>query len=283
LLQIGKDSTLKLPYTHSNIEIVKSAHVRDLGIHLSEDLSFKYHITEMTSTATNFASWLLRTFRTRNREVMLLFLKTYLIPRLEYCSAIWNPYQIKEIEQIEAVQRSFTSKIENLDHLNYWERLHHLNLYSLQRRRERFIIIHTYKIYMKQAPNDINLVFHENPRLGTQCKRLPLNSKNAKLNTLRFNFFSHSAPRLFNVIPGQIKSAKTVESFKKHLDNFLRKIPDNPPTAGYKRINSNSLTEWVSSIQQVKVQMSQERLREQRMTDGDQNQLHEDVEAHRGT
>lgn len=126
----------------------------------------------MTTTAKNFASWLLRTFRTRNKDVMLLFLKTYLISQLEYCSAVWNPHQINEIEQIEAVlcNRSFTSKIENLEHLDYWERLQHLKLYSLQRRRERFIIIHTLKIYKKTAPNDLNLQFHENQRLGTQCK-----------------------------------------------------------------------------------------------------------------
>ena len=74
---------------------------------------------------------------------MLLFLKTYLVPRLEYCSAAWNPHKINEIEQLEAVQRSFTSRIDNMEQLNYWERLAKLKLFSLQRRRERFLIIHT--------------------------------------------------------------------------------------------------------------------------------------------
>ena len=155
----------------------------------------------MTTTATNVASWLKRTFRTRDKDVMLLFLKTYLISQLEYCSAVWNPHQINEIEQIEAVQRSFTSKIENMENLDYWERLQHLKLFSLQRRRERFIIIHTYKIYKKLAPNDLNIQFHDNPRLGIQCKRLSLKSNiTTKVKSLRYNFFSHSAPRLFNVI-----------------------------------------------------------------------------------
>ena len=108
---------------------------------------------------------------------MLLFLKTYLIPRLEYCSAAWNPHKIGEIEQLEAVQRSFTSKIENMEHLNYWERLAKLKLFSLQRRRERFLILHTWKIYKELAPNDLNLKFHMNTRLGIQADRLPLKAK----------------------------------------------------------------------------------------------------------
>ena len=279
LLQIGSDDSLKLPYQHGNINITKSENVRDLGVVISEDLSFKHHITEMVSNATKFSSWLLRTFYTRNNEAMLLFLKTYIICRLEYCSPVWCPHKIKEIEQIEAVQRSFTARIENLEKLDYWQRLEHLNLYSLQRRRERFAIIHAFKIHKKLAPNDVNLMFHDNPRLGIQCKRLPIKAKSAKLETIRFNFFSHSAPRLFNLIPKQIKVAKTVDSFKKLLDKFLSKIPDKPPVAGYKRVNSNSLIDWVGPVQQVKSQMLRQDLEEQRRCDRDQHQQHNIVEA----
>ena len=35
-----------------------------------------------------------------------------------------------------------THKITEVQHLNYWERLNELKLYSLQRRRERYIIIY---------------------------------------------------------------------------------------------------------------------------------------------
>ena len=235
LLQIGPHNALKLPYSLNNIHIEKSQHVRDLGIQISENLSFKFHITEMTTNASNYASWILRTFHSRNKDVMLLFLKTFIIPRLEYCSAVWHPTKIGEIEQIEAVQRSFTSRIDNMDDLNYWQRLESLDLYSLQRRRERYIIIHTHKIYHNLAPNDLNITFHENLRLGTQCKRFSFQCKRAHVNTLRSNFFTHIAPKLYNVIPKEVKSANTINAFKSRLDQFLRKIPDNPPTAGYVR------------------------------------------------
>ena len=258
LLQIGPHENLKYPYNTNNIEIKKSEYVKDLGIYVSEDLSYNFHITEMTRSASNYASWLLRTFRSRNQEVMLLLLKTYIIPRLEYASAVWNPTKISEIEQIEAVQRTFTSRIEDLDHMNYHERLQHLKLYSLQRRRERFIILHTYKIYKSLSPNDLNLEFQNHPRLGPQCKRLPLKSKITRIKNLRFSFFSHHAPRLFNIIPAKIKMANTLGTFKKYLDKLLNQIPDTPPTPGYKRANSNSLVEWVRSIQAARVVISAE-------------------------
>ena len=99
----------------------------------------------MIDNATNFSSWLLRTFRSREPEVMLLLLKTYIIPRLEYLSPIWTPHKTGEIEDIESVQRSFTAKIEGLEDYNYHQRLQKLNLYSLQRRRERYVLIHAFK------------------------------------------------------------------------------------------------------------------------------------------
>ena len=141
LLQIGPHNELKQPYSSNNIQIEKSSHVKDLGIYLSEDMSCKYHISQMTESASNFASWLLRTFITREKEVMLLLLKTYLVPRLEYCSPVWSPTKISEIEQVESVQRSFTRNIENLEGLNYHDRLKHLKLFSLQRRRERATLL----------------------------------------------------------------------------------------------------------------------------------------------
>ena len=59
----------------------------------------------------------------------------------------------KYIQAIEDIQRTFTYKITEVQYLNYWERLHELKLYSLQRRRERYIIIYIWKITQHMVPN----------------------------------------------------------------------------------------------------------------------------------
>ena len=53
--------------------------------------------------------------------------------------------------------------------LVYWDRFEVLNLMSLQRRRERYIIIHVYKIQKIPAPNDLSMKFYGHIRLGTRC------------------------------------------------------------------------------------------------------------------
>ena len=54
---------------------------------------------------------------------MLTLLKSLVIPLLEYCYQLWNPWKAKDIQAIEAIQRTFTYKIAEVLHLNYCERL----------------------------------------------------------------------------------------------------------------------------------------------------------------
>ena len=86
--------------------------------------------------------WVLRVFQIRKRSLMQTLLKSLVIPILEYCCQLYNPWEVKDIQAIEAIQRMFTYKITKVQHLNYWEKLHELKLCFLQRRRERYIIIY---------------------------------------------------------------------------------------------------------------------------------------------
>ena len=97
---------------------------------------------------------------------MLTLFKTFVRPRLEYVSPVWSPHLVGDISRIEAIQRAFTAKINGLDSLNYWERLRVLELYSLQRRRERYKILLLWKIYRGIVPNHMDIAFRETGRRG---------------------------------------------------------------------------------------------------------------------
>ena len=108
---------------------------------------------------------------------MLTLFKTMVRSRLEYCCPVWNPSKITDIEAIENVQRNYTRRILGCQQLDYWDRLKKLDLLSLQRLRERYILIHTWKMANDLAPNDINMVFKENARHGIKAIVPPLNNK----------------------------------------------------------------------------------------------------------
>ena len=136
--------------------------LRDLGITVSSDSSWTSHIRSSCNKARKMAAWVFSVFHSRNTGVMLTLYKSLVRSLLEYCSPL--------IQELESVQRTFTSKIRGLQHLHYWDRLKTLSVMSLQRRRERYIVMHMWKILHGFTSNDLEVQSTVNPRLGTLAK-----------------------------------------------------------------------------------------------------------------
>ena len=164
---------------------------------------------------------------------------------LEYCCLLWHPSKIPDIQELASVEKSFTARITGLQELSYWDRLQQLFLMSLQRRRERFIIMHMWKILHHHTSNDIIVQFVSRPRLGNLAV-VPSAYKysSAANQSLYDNSFAVIGPKLWNVIPYHLNSISNKEHFKSQLTQFLLSIPDTLPVRGYTVQNSNSLVCW---------------------------------------
>ena len=231
--------------TTSDIEISRKSIVRDLGVYLSDNYTWGPHINKMVNSSRKLVSWILGVFRDRSKAVMLQLYKSLIRSKLEYCCPLWDPWLVQDIQTIEDVQRHFTNRISGMSNMTYWERLSALNLYSLQRRRERYILIHTWKINRGLVPNDLHMTFIEHRRHGTQAKVPALNREaTAKAKTCYDNSFHVKAARLWNILPSHTKNFESLEAFKTSIANFLKRIPDRPPVTGYSTANHNSLLDW---------------------------------------
>ena len=115
--------------------------------------------------------WILRTFISRERTVMLLLFKSLVLSRVDNGSQLWSPHQKQHnICLIEKIQCFFTKHIDGMKDLSYPERLCALKLYSLQRRRDRYIIIHMWKIVEKLVPNlNTPITWKLSERRGRLC------------------------------------------------------------------------------------------------------------------
>ena len=97
----------------------------------------------------HLTGWMLRTFTSRDKLAMF---KALVMSRIDYVCQLWSPYIIKHINLVKKVQRSFTRCIYGMKGMSYPQRLTVLKLYSLQRRRERYIIIYVRKILEGHVP-----------------------------------------------------------------------------------------------------------------------------------
>ena len=171
-------------------------------------------------------------------------LQSIIQPHLDYCSPIWSPIQQNVINEIEDVQRNFTRRIEGLRDKDYWERLQYLNLYSQERRRERYSVIFIWKIAVGLT-RGYNLQFDNNLRRGRYVrernirKNSPTSVKKAREASL-----SVRGAKLFNMLPQSLRSYNSdkVDGFKRQLDQFLKTVPDQPLIQGRRRgAETNSL------------------------------------------
>ena len=129
--------------------------------------------------------------------------------------------------------------------LHYWDRLKHLSLMSLQRRRERFIILHMWKIFHYQTSNNVNIQFVLRPRFGNLASIPPTRRTSSAANqSLYDNSFAVMGPKLWNAMPYHLNVISDLEQFKNQLTKFMLSLPDTPPIRGHISLNSNSLLCW---------------------------------------
>ena len=241
-------------YTPSGGDIKEETTVRDLGVLMSNDLTFSEHIDKITTKCRKLVYWLFRVFKTRDYIPLLKLYKAMVIPRLDYCSQLWQPYKQQELKELEAVQRTYTSRINKFKDFDYWSRLKALKLYSVQRRFERYSIIYTYKVLESLAPNftvnKIQSTYSE--RRGRMCKIPPLTNRQCPsiVKNAREGSMAIRGPRLFNELPKYLRNVSSVSSdtFKKKLDRYLAQLPDQPTVDGYygrRAASSNSLLDVI--------------------------------------
>ena len=252
----SKTVQLNSVYHSDNAQIIEEKqHVRDLGITMSNDATFSTHIQNKCTSIKSKIAWVLRTFKTRDPLPMLTLWKTQIMCHLDYCSQLWSPCKTGNIQSLELLQKAFFTRIRGMQSMSYWDQLIHLKAFSLERRRERYQIIYTWRMLEGQVPNFVCTVIESyiNPRRGRLCK-VPVVSTSApcSIQTIRLSSLPFRGPRLFNSLPRSLRNLTgcDTQKFKCELDKFLAAVPDQPLIPGltqYRRIESNSVIDWINS------------------------------------
>jgi len=123
-----------------------SDETRDLGVIIDKKLNFNSHVSAVAQKAHVRASLILRTFKTRDPIFLTQAFIIYVRPLLEYCTSVWSPCSVSNINKIESCQGWFTKRIKGMSGMQYSERVACLNLESLQTRRLKCDLKICYKI-----------------------------------------------------------------------------------------------------------------------------------------
>ena len=204
-------------FTLKNVE-----DIRDLGVQLSKDLKFHKHISKICASARQRIYLLFRVFRTKSERALVRGYCTYVRPILEYCSPVWSPSYLGDLDKVEKIQKLFTRKLyyrlnPGHDRPVYSVRTHMYELETLERRRLLSDLKLCFAINKNLSALNFDRFFERpnrtNARVGNNMAvRLP------RFRTLlRKHHFSIRTIRPWNSLPNEVINSQTISTFLKNL------------------------------------------------------------------
>ena len=222
-MHIGHNS-MQGNYNMSNQQLPTTDQQRDLGIIITKDFKWQKQTEKSCKTANRVLWFIARNFRYKNKELILRLYKSLVRPHLEHAVQFWSNYLRRDIDKIEKIQRRATKMIPEIRNHSYHQRIQDLDLISLVQRRlqGQLIEVLKYLIEFTTASARGLFAFDLNDR-----KR----NNGAKLIVKHFNisvaqqFYPIKITSTWNVLPSEVVSSRTVNSFKNSLDKHWAENP----------------------------------------------------------
>jgi hypothetical protein len=189
---------------------------KDLGLTVTDTLSWKPHIANVVSKANKLLGLVKRTlgFRAPLKSKLLLY-KSLVMSTLNYASIIWSPDK-GDLILLESVQRRATKYILNDYDSDYKTRLARLDLLPISYIKEFYDLCFFYKCIHRFYDFDISHIIplpnvrRPGTRLGQDTSRLarqPIRTETAA------HFFSHRIVNLWNDLPMSVRSITCTNNF----------------------------------------------------------------------
>ena len=193
---------------------------RDLGVLVDNKLLFNQHIANIVHKAHIRARLILRSFSSRDCNILMKAFVTYVRPLLEYCSSVWSPFTATNISKIEAIRRSFTGNITGLSSCCYSDRLYNLHLELLEIRRLKcdLVSVTVYKLihgYLGVCSDVFFEIFIDCNIRGHQYK---IRKQYCSVNAFKYSFPNRCIDA-WNSLPATVANAATLHGFKRKLTN----------------------------------------------------------------
>ena len=228
VLTLGKFENIKYTnrYRICGQEMEHVFSEKDLGVTFDENISFDEHIANKINKANSVMGLIRRSFSYLDCKSFMSLYCAFVRPHLEYGQSIWSPHLRKHINALEAVQIRATKQVDNLSNMAYPERLKKLNLPTLAYRRLRGDLIEMFKHVNIYDSEILPSVFQRRSRPSRKhgCQLYERTAKDG-FRGVQLNSFYYRVPKVWNNLPSSVIEAKTINSFKNRLDDYLSNHP----------------------------------------------------------
>ena len=192
---------------------------KDLGVVIDFNLSFEEHIASKIRIANLIVGLIRRSFTFLDCKSFTRLYTAFVRPHLEYAQSVWSPHLAKYIDMIENVQIRATKLVDGLSKMDYPDRLKQLNLPTLVFRRMRGDMLEIFKHFNAYDKAVLSTSFQPRQRPSRKHPfQLILQNPKDGVRGKQTNGFYYRAVKLWNDLPRNVVSAKSINTFKSRLD-----------------------------------------------------------------
>jgi hypothetical protein len=195
--------------------------VRDLGVYMSPDLTFKEHVSQIVRSASRKSFCLLKAVRTRDPALLARLFSVYVRPVLEYASPVFNPTTSGLSLELESVQRRASRLIlartsPALRDLPLMERYKLLGMETLEYRRLCADLTLFHKHLLGKTSMETNSIEYYFSVRGDQ---LMLRRPRARTQARSGSFFVRVA-QVYSKLPSALTTINNVSGFELALSRI---------------------------------------------------------------
>ena len=219
LLRFGPETSPPV-YTILNDPIPLCTSQKDLGVLITNNLSWSPHITAVLTKAYRSLNLIKRTLPPNccNTSLKRVLYLTLVRCHLVYCSPIWRPHLLQDIKRLESLQRRATRYLVCRD-LNYKSRLISLSLLPVSLWLEVQDVLLLVRLMIDPPSNfcleDYVTFVSSSTRASTHRKIKRSHPLIPRLNVTR-NFYFNRIVRIWYSLP-PIDTSLTFMSIKRHV------------------------------------------------------------------
>ena len=220
IMHVGKNNPGFLYFMNgTQLQVVEEE--KDIGVLIHKSLKPSKHVEKIANMAGAVLAQLVKNFHFRDRHIFKRLYVQYVRPHLEFSSPAWNPWTERDIEVLEKIQRKAVGMISGLTPgTTYEQKCTELGLDTLKERRRKQDILQAFKILKGYDRVDPAKLFTKQGE-RIRATRQTANPENlvvphTRLEIRRNSYFAR-VPDLWNNLDNNIKTAKTLQSFKNAL------------------------------------------------------------------